>query len=64
MARRLFTLLSAASLVLCVATVFLWGRSATWTDDLRAASVGGRFWHASSDQGRMSVETFDNWPID
>jgi hypothetical protein len=44
MARPLFTLLSAVSLVLCVATCILWGRSYWVTDQIRWKNVGG--WRA------------------
>lgn len=50
MARRLFTLLSAASLVLCVATVVLWVRSWSTSELLRYnTGVRGETYHADLD---------------
>jgi hypothetical protein len=56
MTRRLFTLVSAVSLLLCVATCVLWVR-ASWTeDDFDLGGIGGDAdWWASSSGGELAL---------
>jgi Zn ribbon nucleic-acid-binding protein len=56
MLRRLFTLLSALSLLLCVATVVLWVRGA-WVNDIvgRVSPSGG--WDIQSWHGHLMLHT-------
>src|SRR5215213_641189 len=65
MVRRLFTLLSALSLLLFVAAVVLWVRSYRATDAVefqrrdgrwQVASHGGRFWLDNGPQQRVELE--------
>jgi hypothetical protein len=65
MIRRLFTLLSAVSLLLCVATVVLWARSC-WTIDwaaYRAAARDAHAWrfHAYSNRGIAQLDWHETW---
>jgi hypothetical protein len=55
MARRLFTLLLALSLLLCAAVVVLWVRSYRRTDVVGFAWRGA-LWQITSDQGRVCVD--------
>lgn len=62
LARRLFTLCSAASLVLCVAAAALWARSYLEWDEAEVARVGpapgdATTWWAWSKNGTVSVGT-------
>jgi hypothetical protein len=55
MARRLFTLLSALSLLLCAATVVLWVRSHRGTDAVEFHRGGVR-WRVASEAGRLRLD--------
>ena len=62
MRRRLFTLLSALSLLLCVAVVAAWVRNARGTKDAVSwAAAGGGRWDVRSDGG-IRVVRADPWP--
>ena len=58
MLRRLFTLLSAASLVLCAATCVLWARS-HWHQDGFVFARGGRLTWGRCDRGKVALLTID-----
>ena len=53
--RRLFTLVSALSLALCVATCVLWVRSRGGTDAVEFGQAGIR-WRAAAERGRLKVD--------
>ena len=60
MPRRLFTLLTALSLLMCLATCVLWLRSRSHNDYVGryhadAARLKWSMWHASSDGGTLSL---------
>jgi hypothetical protein len=55
MRRRLFTYLSALSLLLCVATVILWVRTHRKVDSFKF-SLGGQKWRAASMDGRLFID--------
>jgi hypothetical protein len=60
--RRLFTVLSALSLLLCVAVVAVWVRGASGRKDAVSwATAGGRRWDVRSDGG-IRVVCADPWP--
>src|SRR5688500_7791597 len=58
MKRRLFTILSALSMLLCVAVVVLWARSGT-AGDLWTCGWGSREYWVRSDWGRIVVGRSD-----
>jgi hypothetical protein len=58
MLRRLFTILSALSLLLCVAAAVLWVRSYS-TKDFFEFTKDGQQWRADSHEGRLQI---DNHP--
>jgi hypothetical protein len=63
MKRRVLNLLTAGSLLLCVAVVVLWARSASRRDNLWFCSrEGGRLWWFESAPGRVAVRTAAGWP--
>src|SRR4051812_4669289 len=55
MLRRLLTLVSALSLVLCVAVAVLWVRSYRVTDAVEFARGGVR-WRVASEAGRLKLD--------
>ena len=55
MRRKLFTLASALSRVLCAATVVLWVRS-FWQRDACALPLGKQLWELASDKGRLILD--------
>src|SRR5687767_7307809 len=57
MARRLFTLLSALSLLMCVAVVVLWVRSYRIEEAIcYGSSASGRCYLLMSDRGQVALE--------
>src|SRR5688572_24426183 len=64
MMRRLFTLLSALSLLLCVATVVLWVRGLDTWDRLSVGVAGGPHVRVGSGQGRVTLLVVRRWPLD
>ena len=64
MARRLFTLLSALSLLLCAAVAVLLMRSHARLDALVYGSSGGRLVELLSYRGRVCVRVSHPWPND
>jgi hypothetical protein len=63
MASRLFTLLSALSLLLCVAVVVLWVRGlATW-DRVSVGVSGGPLVRVGSGRGRVTLLVVRRWPL-
>jgi hypothetical protein len=52
---RLFSVLSALSLLLCVAVVALWVRSVEVHEQVSGARRGGRLWWVESQRGRVEV---------
>jgi hypothetical protein len=63
MLRRLFTVLSVLSLMLCVGTVALEVLSFDVRDQVFAAERGGRLWWAVSERGRVEVVFAERWPV-
>jgi hypothetical protein len=63
MLRRLFTVLSVLSLMLCVGTVALEVLSSDVRDQVFAAERGGRLWWAASERGRVEVVFVERWPV-
>src|SRR5687767_14918742 len=63
MLRRLFTVLSVLSLMLCVGTVALEVLSLDVRDEVFAAERGGRLWWAASERGRVEVVFAERWPV-
>jgi hypothetical protein len=61
MLRRLFTLLSALSLVLFLATAALWVRGLRGGDQF-IFTTGGRLWWVMSSRGEVSVICVRRWP--
>ena len=61
MLRRLFTLLSALSLLLCAAVVVLWVRGARDGDQF-IFTTGGRLWWIMSGRGTIKVICVRQWP--
>lgn len=59
--RRLFALLSAVSLLLCVTCALLWARSVRTRDDFFHAG-GGRATHVLVERDTLRVVAFDGWP--
>jgi hypothetical protein len=51
--RCLFTIFSAVSLLLFVATVVLWVRSYWVSDGVQGGGNRGSYWHARSDRGEL-----------
>jgi len=63
MTRRLINLLTAGSLLLCVAVVVLWARSESRRDNLWfCRGAGGRLWWFESAPGHLAVRTAAGWP--
>ena len=62
MARRLFTLLSALSLLLFVAVCVLWVRSYRYADGADFARPGGLLLQTDSWRGELGVDTVVGWP--
>ena len=61
--RRLFTLASALSLVLCIAMLVLWTLSSKWDRWLVLPSTAsGRMWVVGSDHRGLRVITVSEWP--
>jgi hypothetical protein len=63
MKRRLFTILSALSLLLFVAVVVLWVRSYWMTDHLFGGTRGGRAWDLYSTSGTLSFTATEPYPV-
>ena len=61
--RHLFTILSALSLLLCVAMCALWVRS-TMTSDYLARAAGGRCVTVDISSDSLYITQFTGWPID
>ena len=64
MVRRLLSLLSAASLLLCVATLVLRSRSREVTDSLVGGRAGAVAWWVQSRDGLLSATACGPWPND
>ena len=64
MIRRGFTILSALSLMLCVATCVLWKRSYRVQDEPTFAWPGHMFLQLTSRHGELSLDAAENWPED
>src|SRR5688572_67214 len=62
--RRLLNLLTALSLLLCVAVVALWVRSYYRADEILVARAGGTLWRASAGRGLVQVLASGPWPLD
>ena len=63
MKRRLLNLLTALSLLLCVATALLWVRSQYCRDNVWwCAADGGRLWWLESVDGLVALRTAGGWP--
>jgi hypothetical protein len=62
LARHLFTLCSAVSLLLCVAACVLWARSYRVNDQFVFAGRGGPLWHAFVYRDRLLVRRVEGWP--
>ena len=60
LARRLFTLLSAASLLVFAATCVLWARSGGF--DQIIFTAGGRMWWTMVSESHLHILTVDQWP--
>jgi hypothetical protein len=62
--RVLLNVLTALSLLLCVALCVLWARSNTYSDRWTVAAAGGRLWSVGSVHDYIHLETVDGWPVD
>jgi hypothetical protein len=62
MLRRLFTLVSALSLVLCVATSVLWIRSGSSSDAFYFGTGGGTVWTLWSGRDWINLARYRGWP--
>jgi hypothetical protein len=61
--RRVLNLLTALSLLLCVAVAALWARSASRRDNLWfCGGAGGRLWWFESAPGRVAFRSAAGWP--
>jgi len=64
MKRRLLTLLTALSLLLCLVVVALWVRSGDTADEVAYARAGGHFVWVVSQQGRFILCGVSGWPAE
>ena len=62
MKRKLFTLASALSLLLCLATAALWVRSKRSADVLYFGTSGGNLWFVHSTGGIVRISYLNRWP--
>jgi hypothetical protein len=62
--RRLLNLLTALSLLLCVAVCVLWVRSYYRADEMLVARAGGTLWRACAGRGLVQVLASGPWPLD
>ena len=60
--RRLITVTSALSLLLCMCTCALWVRSHGTYDQIRWADPAGRLWVTESGNGKLLLGTIRQWP--
>jgi hypothetical protein len=63
MLRRLFTVLSALSLLLCVAAVVLWVRGISTRDRMAFGWADGWLVRVGSGEGRMWLVVVRDWPV-
>ena len=64
MIRRLYNILSALSLLACVATVILYARGLQSYECVYWGKAGGRLWLFDDFDGRLRLFIYSNWPWD